>query len=99
MSIDLPKRRAEELRHAVLDFLAARMALAFEPETILFRLIHSRILDFQPQPDELTAALTFLELYSPEPLIFRRTDVLGSSNFYQVTSAGVLAFERGALNP
>ena len=61
--------------------------------------IRRAILDFHPEPDEFTAALTFLEHFTPEPLISRKTDALGSTYFYQATSAGVLAFERGALNP
>ncbi|MCE0499445.1 MAG: hypothetical protein LV481_16005 [Methylacidiphilales bacterium] len=99
MSAQTQARRGQEMRHAVLEFLAARQAVAFEPEIILERVIRSRVLDFHPEPDELTAALTFLEQFSPEPLIACRRDALGSSRFYQATSAGVLAWERGALNP
>jgi hypothetical protein len=92
-------RRAEETRRAVLDFLAARQAVAFEPAVILERIIRSRVLDFHPEPDDLTAALTFLENFSPEPLIRFKQSTVGSTRFYQATSAGVLASERGALNP
>jgi hypothetical protein len=92
-------RQAEELRRAVLDFLAARQAVAFEPGVILERISRSRVLDFHPGPDEFAAALTFLENFSPEPLITVKRALLGSTRFYQATSAGVLAFERGALNP
>ena len=92
-------RRAEELRRTVLDFLAERPAVAFEPDMILERIVRSRVLDFQPGSDELAAALTFLENFTPEPLIKFKRALLGSSRFYQATSAGVLAFERGALNP
>ena len=99
MSAPDQAKHAEELRHAVLDFLCARQAVAFEPETILERIIRSRILDFHPGPDEFTAALTFLENFSPAPLINCKRDALGSSRFYQATSAGVLAWERGALTP
>ncbi len=94
-----PPRRAEDLRRAVLDFLAARQAVAFEPGVVLDRIIRSRVLDFQPGPDEFAAALAFLENFSPEPLITFKRALLGSTRFYQATSAGVLAFERGALNP
>jgi hypothetical protein len=99
MNPDPKAVRAEQLRRAVLDFLATRMFVAFEPATILFRITHSRLLDFIPEPDELTAALTFLENFTPEPLIRYSVQPLGSTRFYQVTSAGVLAFERGAFNP
>jgi hypothetical protein len=92
-------RRAEELRRAVLDFLAARSAVAFAPEHILDRIIKSNALDFPPEPDELITALTFLENFTPEPLIKFKCALLGSSRFYQATSAGVLASERGAPNP
>lgn len=99
MSAPDPSRRAEELRRAALDFLAVRQAVAFESAIILERIIRSRALDFQPEPDEFAAALAFLENFSPEPLIKFKSGLLGSSRFYQATSAGVLAFERGALNP
>jgi hypothetical protein len=99
MSADAAKRRAEELRRAVVDFLAARQSVAFGPEVILERIIRARALDFHPEPDEFTAALTFLENFTPEPLITRKTSPIGASRFYQATSAGVLAWERGALNP
>jgi hypothetical protein len=99
MSAPDSAKRAEELRRAVLDFLAARQAVAFESGVILDRIIRARVLDFHPEPDEFAAALTFLENFSPEPLIHFRRALLGSSRFFQATSAGVLAFERGALNP
>jgi hypothetical protein len=91
-------RRAEELRRAILEFLAARQFVAFETGTILERIIRARVLDFHPEPDEFTAAITFLENFSPEPLIRHATNLLGSTRFYQVTVAGVLAFERGATS-
>ena len=99
MSAPDQARRAEELRRAVLDFLSARQAVAFEAGVILDRIIRSRVLDFHPDPDEFAAALTFLENFSPEPLILFKRALLGSTRFYQATSAGVLAFERGALTP
>ena len=99
MSAPEQARRAEEIRRAILDFLSARQAVAFEAGVILDRIVRSRALDFHPDPDEFAAALAFLGNFSPEPLILFRSALLGSTRFYQATSAGVLAFERGALNP
>ncbi|HUB67456.1 MAG TPA: hypothetical protein VL981_08235 [Candidatus Methylacidiphilales bacterium] len=99
MSADAAKRPAEELRRAILDFLAARQSLSFPPETILERITRAGALDFAPEPDEFAAALTFLEDFTPEPLIAHKMSALGASRFYRATSAGVLAWERGALNP
>ena len=98
MSLD-PKARAEQLRHAVLDFLCSRQPIAYDPERMLARINKSRFLDFVPEPDECIAALTFLSNFTPEPLIAIRRDGLGSTLFYQATSAGVLAWERGTFTP
>jgi hypothetical protein len=99
MSAPTQAQRAEQIRQAILDFLAERQHVAFMPEVILERIGRSHFLDFRPEPDEFTAAITFLENFSPDPLIKHSTAVLGSTRFYQATSAGVLAFERGTLNP
>jgi hypothetical protein len=91
-----PLERNEMVRRAVLDFLAPRQALSFDADIIRQRIASSRLLDFNPDADEVAAALAFLR--SAQFITFARSS-LGNSNFYQATSAGVLAYERGALEP
>lgn len=90
------QQRRESLRTELLAYLADRPANAFDPETLLQRLIKTNVLEFTPTIEDLAGALAFLrgaELVSVTP------HGLGATNFYQVTSTGVLAHERGTLNP
>lgn len=86
--------RAELVRLAVLEFLATRQSLSFEPAMIVDRVIKSGLLDFEPEAGEVTAAIAFLEDLK---FITHQKRTVGRTRFYQATSAGVLAFERGTL--
>ena len=86
--------RAEQVREAVLEYLANRQELSYDMPLLLERLNKSRSLDFKIEPDDLTGALAFLEGREYIKHSFAR---LGATRFFQATSAGVLAHERGAI--
>ncbi len=91
-----PQQRRESVRVAVLQWLAERGLNAFDLAVIVQRLNRAGLLDFNAEPDEVTDALAFLRgsgfvSMTPHPA--------GATPFYQVTSAGVLANERGTLHP
>jgi hypothetical protein len=87
-------QRAEFARQAVLAFLAARNAISFDAAVIRQRVTASRHLDFNPTDEEIAAALAFLR--GREWVSVTRSG-FGATQFYQATSAGVLAHERGEL--
>ncbi len=89
--------RAQFVRQAVLEFLAPRQSLTYSIVDIVSRIQGSNLLDFRPEAEEVTAAVAFLLNFKPEPLIVERRAKLGRGIYYQATSAGVLAFERGTL--
>lgn len=89
-----PEIRAEQLRREILKFLAPRQAVSFEPQVILERIAANHVLDFKPHPDEFAAALTFLR---GRGWVEIKRSPFGRTLFYQATSAGVLAHERGEL--
>lgn len=85
-------RQNEELRHIVLEVLANRHPLAFEPHSIRRRAEPE--LDFKITDDDVTVTLEFLRGLG---LVKFETDGLGSSKHWQATSNGVLANERGKI--
>ena len=89
--------RRAHARVAVLEFLAPRQSLKFDAEAIRQRINADRKLDFTLDEDDVASALAFLRGVSPDPLVEMTRPPLGSKQFYQVTSAGVLAVERGDL--
>jgi hypothetical protein len=91
-----PEQRAEMLRKAVLEYLAPRQALRFDPDVLRQRLASAQALDFNPSADEVAAALTFLR---GRGWVDSLASGFGATRFYQATSAGVLAIEQGALEP
>ena len=86
--------RAEQVREVVLEYLADRQELSYDMPLLLERLNKSRALDFKIEPDDLTGAIAFLEGRGFITHSFHR---LGSTRFFQATSAGVLAHERGTI--
>jgi hypothetical protein len=92
-----PPDRAQLIREALLGFLAPRQALKFSAEDLVERLQRSNKLDFRPEAEEIVAAIAFLENFKPEPLVHHDRAQLGRTLYYQATSAGVLAHERGTL--
>jgi len=93
MSLSEQQRR-ECLRYAVLQWLVHRPSLSFDAAVILERLGKTGLLDFTAEVDELAAALAFL---TDAGLIASKPHGLGATLFFQATSAGVLAHERGTL--
>jgi hypothetical protein len=86
--------RAQLVRQAVLEFLATRQSLVYTVADIVDRVQNSNLLDFRAEADEITAAIIFLEDLK---LVGSKRAALGRTLYYQATSAGVLAFERGTL--
>jgi hypothetical protein len=91
-----PQQQREAIRTGVLKFLADRPALAFEARHIMERLNKSNELDFTAEPDDISDAIVFLR---GSEFIKHAHHGLGATLYYQVTSAGVLAHERGTINP
>ncbi|MCX6997552.1 MAG: hypothetical protein NTV49_10810 [Kiritimatiellaeota bacterium] len=89
----LTKTQKEELRHAAREFLACRPKLAFTAEQAQRMMARRSTLDFSPEVADVEEAFFFLEGLRQASSI---TDELGSSVAWQITSAGTLAYERGA---
>jgi hypothetical protein len=87
-------QRNEEVRLAILAFLAPRQAIAAGEDVILDRVPKTGRLGFAPTREEMLSALAFLQSLD---LVRKVRERLGSSLYYQATSAGVLAHERGTL--
>lgn len=86
----------EELRHAVIEVLATREGSALPVTAIRRRIEQNNVLDIKLTDDDVGAALMFLAGLNP-PLISFTHDTLGSTQYAQATSPGVLAWERGTL--
>ncbi len=80
----------EECRHDCLAFLAARSTLCFPAEAVQ-RGCRREGADWSQE--NIRAAL---ELLVGLDLATATRDSLGSTYYYKITAAGVLAFERGA---
>ena len=89
--------RRAHARVAVLEFLGPRQSLKFDAQTIRDRINSDRKLDFTLDEEDVSSALAFLRGVQPAPLVEMTRPPLGSTQFYQVTTAGVLALERGDL--
>jgi hypothetical protein len=90
------QQRREAVRTSALEWLAARLASAFEADVILQRLNKSGLLDFNAEKDELAEALAFLK---GSEFVTAVHHPHGATLFYQATAAGVRAHERGTLSP
>lgn len=90
MATNPQQERREEVRHAVLDYLAARPLAAQSAGTIHRRI--SREFDGLTLP-EVEAALIFLADLGHVRI---EPDQLGATKYFQVTAQGQLAQERGA---
>lgn len=90
--VRLAQERREECRREVRRFLAERAAVAHHPATIRRALNAGHQADWTD--DEVETAAIFLLNLTP-PQVIARHDHLGATAYYQATSAGVLAHERG----
>ncbi len=91
MPTDPQQIRKEECRREVLCYLVERVALAF-PAHAIARKLRIDGNDFCLQ--EVEEALEVLAGFPPDPLVKLRADPLGSTRYYQATTAGVLFHER-----
>lgn len=82
----------EELRHAALEVLAARVGTALPLPGISRRISDDDMLDFTFEPGELRAALSLLAGLGHVGI---ERDSLGSTEYFTASASGVLAFERG----
>ena len=81
----------EDLRIAILGWLAARHPLSYDPAAIRLHLRRKQALDFDPTPEDISSALVFLK--DPGFVVMVQGD-LGASQHWSATSAGVLEAER-----
>lgn len=82
----------EDLRHVILEIIALRHPTALTNAAILRRA--SPELDFKITGEDTDATLEFLRGLS---LARYESDGLGTTKYWQATSAGVLANERGKI--
>ena len=80
----------EDLRKSVLQFLTNRQPTA-HPVSAIRRTV-AREVDFNPQPQEIEAALAVLK---DKGLVAMETEPLGSTRYWRATGEGVLHVERG----
>lgn len=90
--VRLAQERREECRREVRRFLAERAAVAHHPATIRRGLNAGHQADWTEEEIELAAI--FLSNLAPAQLRAVR-DTVGATVYWQATSAGVLAHERG----
>jgi len=84
----------EDLRMAVLDYLAGRCALVFDAPSI-HRALLSRRRDLEsPTLDQISEALTFLRGLG---YVAAAPHKMGATLYWKATSDGILASERGSL--
>lgn len=83
---------AEELRHAALEVLASRPGIALPLPGIRRRIEQGNLIDGKIADEELRAALAVLISLGLADVAH---DKLGSTEHFQATGEGVLAFERG----
>ncbi len=82
----------EQVRGAVLRFLAERPSLSFDSPTIWQRVHAGGYIDHSATPHEIDHALSFL--ISAQFAEGKTRGSLGVTPFYQVTHKGVLEHER-----
>jgi hypothetical protein len=82
---------AESLRHAVREVLATRPGAALDAAGIARRVRKDALVDFPFDDGDLLAALDFLRGLDQAQWAH---DGLGATKYWQITSAGTLAFER-----
>jgi hypothetical protein len=85
-----PEQR-EQLRHVLLELLAARSHTA--PATRMLRRLAAAELDFKFSDEDLAASLNLLKDLG---YARKEPDPLGATEYWQATASGVLAQERGA---
>ncbi len=90
----LSHAQREELRLACLRFLAERSSAAYPADLITNRINGSRWLDFAATHDDVTGALDML---TGMDLLKGFHSRLGASKHFQISPAGLLAWERGDL--
>lgn len=85
-------QQKQDLRHVVLEAIALRHPTSLAVNAI-WRRVKSQV-DFEITEADVEAALEFLRGLA---LARFETDGLGSTKYWQSTSAGVLANERGKI--
>lgn len=87
----MTQRQTEDLRSAVLEYLAQRQQLSFDPVQVHRGLSLNRMLDFQVGGDDVAMAVLFL--HGKGWITLTASDV-GATKYARATSDGVLASER-----
>jgi hypothetical protein len=88
------QRMREDLRMAVLEYLADRTPLEFDAETVLRHVLSRRREIENPELADVDAALSFLGSLG---LAKFRPHPLGATRSWGATAKGTLARERGEL--
>ena len=89
----LTKTQKEDLRHAVREFLALRVKLAFNVEQMHKMMARHPTLDFAPEVADIEEAAVYL--YRLGQVRELSADDLSSVSAWQITVAGSQAHERG----
>jgi hypothetical protein len=87
---ELDQERRDDCRREVLAFLSARQAVAHHPQSVRRGVNRGHEFDFTLA--EIEAALAFRVSADHVRVVYPEG---GSTSYYQATSNGVLAYERG----
>lgn len=82
----------EELRHAALEVIASRPGTALDLTQIRRRIDQAKLVEWEYTDIDLRQALAVLIAME---FALMKHDTLGSTEYFQAESAGVLAYERG----
>lgn len=81
----------QELRHAVLDFLAPRSRQAYTVQSMRRLIKNNQLVDFEFADDDLADAC---ELLCDIGFLKKFPDKLGSDVYYQISAHGIIEQER-----
>jgi hypothetical protein len=83
--------KPEIIRHSVRQALALRPGVALTVEQVTVRLMRDGLVDTTPETNEVKAALILLEGLGH---VRKEHDELGATEYWQITSPGIIAYER-----
>ena len=87
----MTQRQTEQLRWAVLRYLAERQGLSFDADQIAAGIATNRMLDFRADAEAVAAAVVFVAGLG---WVVRCHDAAGATLYARASSEGVLTWER-----
>lgn len=84
-------QQTDELRHAIVEFLALRHPNAYQAESIKRMLVNRQILDFTPTDSEVVSSLALLVEKGIVNRILESIDIVPA---WQISGDGLLHYQR-----